>query len=234
MIEQLNFDLRKPQTDISRITMLLYGAPKIGKSTFCSRFQDHFFIATESGLNHLETRSQYVTDASELRTVIDLLIADRDKVRTVIIDTADRMCDMIEREILETYAIKSLADLGYGKGYALFSDALGAILQKITSICAGIVFVSHADTTEITTPTGSIKKWLPTLPKAARKQILSLCDVIAYAESEYAIGRDGKTSERRVLHCAPSQIWEAGDRTAKLPSTMPFAYKIFKEHLEKG
>ena len=233
MIESLNFDIQKPSVDLSKITMLLYGVPKIGKSTFCSRFDDHFFIATEPGLSHLEARFQLVQSWAEIRQTVAILKANRDKFKTLIIDTVDRMCDFLEREILKKYSIQCLNDLGYGKGTAIFRNNLKLMIDELNSIGAGLIFTSHSESVEITTPTGAIKKWGPSIPKDARKQILNAVDVIGFAECEYSID-GGKQKEQRVLHLAPSQIWEAGDRTHRFPAKIPFKQAVFKQYFEKN
>ena len=231
MISSLNFDIQKPAADIGKITMLLYGTPKIGKSTFCSRFEDHFFIATEPGLNHIEARYQLAQSWDDIKQIVSLLCANMGRFRTIIIDTADRMCDMIERSILDKYQIQSLNDLGFGKGTAIFASELKWLMDELTAIGCGLVFVSHADSVDIDTPSGKVKKWAPSLPKAARKQILNFVDVIGFAESEYIVNA-GKSTETRVLHLAPSQIWEAGDRTAKFPPKIAFKHAVFKKYFE--
>lgn len=44
----------RPTVDLSRQTLLVYGPPKIGKSTFASRFPETIFFECEPGLNQLE------------------------------------------------------------------------------------------------------------------------------------------------------------------------------------
>lgn len=232
MIEKLSFDLKKPEEGFQKVTMLIYGVPKVGKSTFCSRIEDHFFIATEPGISHLETRSQRVNSFDELKRTIELLAQNRDKFKTVVIDTADKMCDMIERSILEKYAVKSLNDLGYGKGTALFKNTLKETLDSLVSMDCGLVFISHCETVDFETPTGSIKKWGPSLSKDARRLIGPLVDIIGFAECEYVI-ENGKPKDSRILHLAPSKTWEAGDRTRKLPPVIPFKYAVFKSFFDR-
>lgn len=233
MIDSLCFDVKKPESGFGKVTMLLYGVPKVGKSTFCSRIEDHFFIATEPGISHLETRSQRVNTFEDLKRTIELLSQNRDKFKTVVIDTADKMCDMIERAILEKYAVKSLNDLGYGKGSALFKNTLKEMLDSLVALDCGIVFVSHCETVDFETPTGSIKKWSPSLGKDARRLIIPLVDVIGFAECEYVI-ENGKPKDSRILHFAPSKTWEAGDRTRKLPPVIPLKYSVFKGFFERS
>ncbi len=44
----------KPTTDLAKQSILLYGVPKLGKSSFASQFPEAMFFECEPGLNHLE------------------------------------------------------------------------------------------------------------------------------------------------------------------------------------
>ena len=83
----------KPQFSMSNLSMLLYGAPKIGKSTFCSRAEDALFIATEPGLNHLETYNVRVNSWREFLEVMALIAKGNHPFKTIVIDTVDKLCD---------------------------------------------------------------------------------------------------------------------------------------------
>jgi SpoVK/Ycf46/Vps4 family AAA+-type ATPase len=43
-----------PKKKMEEQTILIYGPPKIGKSTLASQFDNPLFLATEAGLNALE------------------------------------------------------------------------------------------------------------------------------------------------------------------------------------
>ena len=59
---KLPTEIQEPTFDIDHLSMLIYGQPKIGKSTFCSRFEHALFMATEPGLNYLKTKNVRVND----------------------------------------------------------------------------------------------------------------------------------------------------------------------------
>ena len=42
----------KPTTDLAKQSILLYGVPKLGKSSFASQFPEARFFECEPGLNH--------------------------------------------------------------------------------------------------------------------------------------------------------------------------------------
>ena len=54
-------ELSKKVSSLSKQVMLVYGRPKIGKSTLCSKFDGALFLATEPGLSHFEIYKQDIT-----------------------------------------------------------------------------------------------------------------------------------------------------------------------------
>ena len=44
----------KIEKDFSKMNTLIYGLPKVGKSTFCSGYPKGLFLATEKGHSQLE------------------------------------------------------------------------------------------------------------------------------------------------------------------------------------
>lgn len=223
---------QKPMADASKVFMLLYGAPKIGKSTFCSRFENAFFLATEPGLNHLETFNVLCKSWTDILEVVEALKADS-RFATIIIDTVDNFWFYCQEYILQQYKINFIGDLPYGKGFALVQQEFERTVKVLQSIGKGLVFVSHARFDEIDLETGAkVKKTVPTLPDRARGIICSLVDVIGYATKEEFVDSYGAIKHRRILCCSPSTLYEAGDRTGRLPEKMPFKYAIFKQNYQ--
>ena len=76
---------------------------------------------------------------------------------------------------------------------------------------------TYADGAEVKTRTGSYTRYDVSMPGQANKVIVPSCDIIMYAHSvQY---KDGV--EHRVLETKPSAYWNAGDKTGKLPETLP-------------
>lgn len=224
-----------PTTDIARITMLLYGPPKVGKSTFCSRFQNGFFLATEPGLNHLETYNMRADTWDEALSILADLEANPSRFAPIIIDTVDKLWDFCVTYITQKNKVETISDLAYGKGYSLALNEFSRFIQRLVSLRTGIIFVSHHDYDEITQIDGTtIKKFMPSVPQRIRDVIMPLVDVIAFATVEYQMNPEtGARKERRILHTQPGILWEAGDRTGRLPAEMPFSYRVYQQHLEK-
>lgn len=225
----------KPSCSLSKLSMLIYGAPKIGKSTFCSRIDKALFIATEPGLNYLETYNVRVNTWLEFLEVMAALKREEHQFEVIVIDTIDRLCDFCDTYICEQAKVQTISDVGgYGKGYALFKTEMNRVFQKIFAMNLGVVITSHTVMAEVPTPAGKQIQYQPSVQKRIQDIIIPLVDIIGFAHSISAINKDGECVETRVLETAETTSWVAGDRTGRLPSTLPFNFHVFKKYFMKS
>lgn len=222
-----------PNGDISSITMLLYGPPKVGKSTFCSRFPNGFFVATEPGLNHLETYNLRADSWDDALAILSDIEGDPKRFSPIFIDTIDKLWDFCVEYTVRKNNCETISDMAYGRGYALASGEFRAYIQRLVALRTGLIFVSHHDYDKFMQTDGiEIKKFMPSIPARARDIIMPLVDIIAFAGIEYQMNpKTGARIERRIMHTQPGILWEAGDRTGRLPSAFPFSYKVFSQLL---
>ena len=225
----------KPSCSLSKLSMLIYGAPKIGKSTFCSRIDKALFIATEPGLNYLETYNVRVNTWLEFLEVMAALKREEHPFEVIVIDTIDRLCDFCDTYICEQAKVQTISDVGgYGKGYALFKTEMNRVFQKIFAMNLGVVITSHTVMAEVPTPSGKQIQYQPSVQKRIQDIIIPLVDIIGFAHSISAINKDGECVEARVLETAETTSWVAGDRTGRLPATLPFNFHVFKKYFMKS
>jgi hypothetical protein len=219
----------QPVSDLSGLTLLLYGPTKIGKSTWASQSPNPLFLATEPGLNHLERFEVTVDSWASLLEACALLAKGEHPYRTIVIDTVDNAYLMCRRFICEKNNITDPGDLEYGKGHALVNNEFHRVLTRLAQLPYGLFLISHAQDVEIKTRTGKFTKTVPTLPGKSRAIVLGLVDVVLYADMEVApVGEDGSAAEEtRVVRTKPSAAYEAGDRTGKLPAMLPLEYAAF-------
>ena len=225
---KLPTEIQEPVFDIDHISMVIYGQPKIGKSTFCSRFENALFMATEPGLNYLKTKNVRVNDWAEACELVDVLTKSEHPYKTLIVDTVDQLWAFCTEYVRKSRKVESLVDIPYGKGKDLATSAFSDLIAKIVRLNMGMVFVSHAQMTDVETLYGKQNVFMPTIPDKARQIILPLVDVIGFATSEITYTPDGERVEKRFLRVEPSSIWEAGDRSGRLKDPMPLNYYIFK------
>lgn len=219
---------RQPKQHLEDYKILIYGQPKIGKSTFCSRMDNPIFLATEPGLEALSVYEVPVPDWQTFLNVCAEIAKGNHQFKTIVIDTIDNLWKACAEFVREKNGIQHESDLGYGKGWDLVKTEFFRVLRKLALMPYGLVMTSHVELAEVKTRTSTINKAIPTIPKSGREIILGWVDIILYCE--VIVTNDG---EARVIRTQPSEAWEAGDRTEhafnrKLPHTIPLSFKQFE------
>ncbi|SDY22392.1 ATP-binding protein [Thermoactinomyces sp. DSM 45892] len=219
---------KEPKKKLEDYSILLYGQPKIGKSTFCSQMDNPLFLATEPGLEALSVYEAKVPDWTTFLGYCSLLEKGDHSFKTIVIDTVDNVWKSCSEYIKERQGIQHESDLAYGKGWQMVKDEFFRAIRKLSLLPYGLVFISHVDLIEVKTRVSTINKAVPSIPKSGRDLVLAMVDLILYAES--VVTNEG---EIRVLRTGPSENWEGGDRTEhafgrKLPHTLPLDFGQFQ------
>jgi hypothetical protein len=215
--------------DISKQVILVYGRAKIGKSTFCSQFDKPLFLATEPGLNNLEVHKVNVNSWEVFLDACKSIAESKHEFKTIVIDTIDNLVTFCSAYICNQHDINHPADLPHGKGWNFVTAELTRVISKLSMLGYGIIFTSHCELEEIETKTKKYNRWTISLSGKNRGLFLNLADIILFIDSE--IDRDG--NERRLIRTKPSMYWEAGDRLAKLPDTLPLDFKEFSKYFNQ-
>lgn len=208
----------------------------VHNSTFASKFPDALFLATERGLNSLEVYNEMVTSWTGFKSSLDEIAAGKHSFKTIIIDTVDNLFRLCSEDVCKKLKVTHESDVPYGKGFGMVNSEFHRALHKLSLLPYGLVLISHSKEKEVETRTGKIKKIIPTLPDAARNIVLALVDMILYAETVPIKDKEGKkiVGTKRVLRTKPNSLFEAGDRTERLPETLDFSYEKFVEHFKSG
>jgi len=224
-----------PRMSLSDLTVLVHGPAKIGKSTLCSKAEKALFLATEAGLNALEVFQVPISTWNEFLAACGEIAKGEHGFRTIVVDTLDNLFRMCSEYICMRHKIQHESDLGYGKGFALTNNEFYRALNKLSLLPCGLFLVCHSQAKEIETRTGKRTRIVPTLPDKARRMVLGMVDVILYCDVEAVIDADGKTAtERRVMRTKPTEAYEAGDRTGRLPDVIDLDYAKFVEAFEQA
>ncbi len=216
-----------PRTDLSAATILLYGPHKFGKSKWCASADNALFLATEPGLNHLSTYQVAIPTWEKFLAACAELAEGKHPFRTVIVDTVDNAHRLCAEHVCRQQKVVHESDLAYSKGYALVMNEFQRVVTKLTFLGLGVVFISHSQEREIETRTGKIIKQVPSLPEKPRRFLTGLCDLVLFADFEPTTGPGGERFDRQVLRTKPSKLYEAGDRTGRLPENLDFDYPTF-------
>lgn len=235
MIDLLNLEPVTINKDLKGKYMLIYGQPKIGKTTLAAQFPKNLLLAFEPGYNALNNKMvQPITKWADFRTVLRQLERPevQQKFDTITIDTADIAWDYCEKYICasnpnETTGDipKALGDIPWGKGYDLCKKEFDTSLRKIATLGYGLVIISHEATKNIKTEKGEeYQKLMPTLSDRPKLIVNRLVDIIAYL-------RLSEEDEKRYIYTRGNEKFEAGSRFPYLKPKIEMNYNSLVEEL---
>lgn len=214
-----------PVDDVGLTTMLLYGPPKIGKSTIANSFPEALFVATEEGLKFQESYKVGISNWEDFKELCAKLRKEKHRFKSIVIDTADLLFKVAEDYICKKHGIEHPSDLEYGKGWGFLRDEFQkaitplAVPEKTGEVRFGLLFISHARDVEVKGRIIKTHRTVCTLSGTARKVLLPLVDCIGYCG--FKLDAAGEPTKERIVTFEPSEQVEAGDRTGKLPAELP-------------
>jgi len=210
---------------------LIYGNPKIGKSTFCSEIDNALFLATEPGLNAINAFEIEITRWNDMRDAYRLIKQGQHQFKAVIIDTIDIAYSLCAEETLEKLGIIHESDAQFGKAYKMINKEFEKFLNALGSLPYGLFLISHSKTKELDRKKGRHTKIVPTLPESAQKIVDGFVDSILYFEGRMVRSNDPNTDNReeRVIRTSTTRFYDAGSRLHGLPESIPLDYREFEK-----
>lgn len=227
-ISLLDLQPHQVSRDLRGYSVLLYGAPKTGKTTIASHFPGALLCAFEKGYNTLPgVFAQPINSWADFKKVITQLKqpAVAEKFQTVIVDTGDIAYDMCvkyicARESTADKTYETIGDIPYGKGYTLAMQEYDEQFRKILQMNYGLVIISHDKDKVFKDESGQeYNKIVPTLDNRAALVCERTCDIIGYARE---VNTEGGPQTRLFLRGTPR--FEAGSRFRYTPDSIEFSY----------
>lgn len=216
-----------PTLAFEQAKVLLYGQPKVGKTTMATGLADDVLIlACEPGLGGLSAYSVEIDSWDTFRKV-GAELSETDKYSIIAVDTVDELYRMCADAVCKQLGIAHLADAEWGKGWQMARDEFRLRVGKMAGLGRGVWFISHAMETEIRTRVGTRTRTVPTLDKRAFSFLEGFCDFIFLAEAMAS----PEGGEERVVRTAPAEEFIAGGRF-QLDDPLPLDAAAVKKAIE--
>ena len=168
----------------------IWGAPMSGKSYFASFFPNPIVLNTD-GNNEQGTAPGFqirnLRDKNGKPTQLvtkqldDIILAlqnqdqGEDTFKTVVVDVIDDIIVMLEQAICWDNNVKSLSDIPYGAGYALFNTALQQLVMDLKALPMNIIYISRENS--ITDDSTGATTYHPSLKTKYFNVVNGNCDV---------------------------------------------------------
>ena len=202
--------------------MLLYGAPKVGKTTTLSQLDDCLIVDTEKGSHMVDGTIAECHSREDLISLLEELIDRKDKFKYIALDTIDNIADWADFSVCKEENVSAVQDLPFGKGFGLVRQKVMNTIDAFSKVTDHLIIIGHrkvayavADGSNIVVPESL------DLTGKTKNLIMSKCDAIGY------VYRD--EDNLRVSFKANDAI-EAGSRCPHLKGQdIPFEWdKIYK------
>lgn len=214
--------------DLRSKYLLLAGAPKIGKTEFCTMAPDALVLAFEIGTNARPgAMIQKIDTWSTFKLVLRQLEKPEAKAKfsTICIDTVAIAYDLCEQFICAQNGVQKIGDIPYGGGYAALSKEFDSALRKITMMGYGLIMTCHLK--ESSDENGEITGYKPDLNNRCLKIVNGLVDIIGVITQTW----DEQGESHRWIQTRSTPTIVAGSRYKYLAPRIPFGYNEFLEAL---
>jgi len=224
-----------PATKLSDFALGVYSPPGLGKTTLGNQFPNPVFLDTERGTLGIECYRMEIGTWGEFKGALDALATEPHDFRTVIVDTANALFDMLVKDVCAEYGVEDPGDVAHGRAWGKISsrwkDAISRLraLRRKDGTKVMPLLMLHEKRTEIrerkgskTVDTGRFKVG-PSLPPSARTILHGHVDFLFHGELQ--------PSGDRVLRSQPVMGTEEdveakgrGREGAMLPDVIPMSF----------
>ena len=227
------------------IRALIYGPPKIGKTTLASEFPSPVFLQFEDGQNaSTETVGWGQEDLQSYEDVNDKLRAlyeEPHDYKTLVIDNVSRLQWVVWAETCrrgddKKTDLTTIEEFGYGKGYQYAIYVWQELLDGMNTLRVDrgmhIILLGHSRVEKFDDPDSvSYDRYEIDLHKSAVKLLEREMDCLLLVKQEVSVKQEDKGFQKkraigeginRFIYTAPRPAFIAGNRLANMPAKLKF------------
>lgn len=224
--------------------IILFGTPKVGKSTFCSNIPNCLFLDAEGGTGNLKVarvERDNLQTLADIHSVLDALLVQEHSFTALVIDSIDFMEKTLQEAAACEHDCKEFGKIGYGKGDVTVVGMWRQITQKLDALRErrgiAIVMIAHETVKKINEPeTDAYDRFSLAMAPKSVELLEAWADAILFAKVEvYTSKKKEGLKEKvtavegdRVLLTRNQPHHLAGNRY-NLPETIPFTWDAFSE-----
>jgi len=229
-------------------SIVIYGTPKVGKSTWAANAPSPIFIDLERGSYSLDVARIDKSDINSFKDVMAILrelYSEEHDYKTVVIDSIDWLERMIFDDIAKEHNARSIddsrvANLGFGKGYTLANAEMGKLTKALDALRIDkgitVILICHAIVETLTLPgvdaynhyqlklhkknIGLFQEWAQCILFAKQKMVVTQTD--SGFNKKLGKGHAGE----HMIYTKESGAYLAGNRFG-LPEELPLSWNAF-------
>lgn len=228
--------------------VVIYGVPKIGKTTFAASAHNPIIIDLEGGSDNLEVARVERSKIRSLADVLDVLRAlyqQDHNYKTVVLDSIDWLERIVFEEVARENKARSIDDfsapaLRFGRGYTIAQNKIKEFLAALDALRMhknmSVILICHSAIKKFDDPEQeSFDHHTLKLNERVKALIQEWSDCILFARQKVYVTTDtsgyGKETKKgrsgeRVIYTQGCASYLAGNRYG-LPEELPLDFSTF-------
>lgn len=181
--------------------LVLYGKPKVGKTTMLAQLPDNLIIDLERGTDFISALAVQADDYNELTQVFMALAAKKKELnknpyRYITLDSASKLEEWAEEIATKEYKtttlgknqqdLKSVLDLPNGAGYGYIRKTFMRIISKFKEVSDHLILIGHVANSKIDKDTEKSSSKDLDLTGKLKRIVSADCDAIGYIYRDFA------------------------------------------------
>ena len=232
--------------------VVVYGGPKVGKSTFAASIPDAIFVQTEEGLDALDVHSFPLAQKyNDVVNALRALAKEDHSYRAVVLDSLDWLEPIIWETVCSDHGVPGIEAVGggYGKGYTEALQYWSKLLEALDYLRdergMTVVLIGHDEVRKMEPVDSEAYDYSALkLHRKAAARVQEWADVIGYARvktivksSDAGFGKKHKraisASGERELVVGQNPAYVSGNRYG-MSDTLPLDWAAFIADLRES
>lgn len=170
----------------------IWGATMAGKSYLAGEFPNPLFLNTDGNaeanpypsiqLRNVKGKDGKIVEGKSVIDQLDSVITELQTTNhgfeTIVLDVIDDIVIMIEQYICDKYNVETIGDVGYGKGYAAFTNIFQQLVIELKALPLNVIYISRI----LTKLENNVEIDMPSLKEKHQNIVNGNCDLSIQAK----------------------------------------------------
>lgn len=200
--------------------VVIYAPEGIGKTTLAAACPVPLIIDLEQGSHHLDVARIEPQTYDDLLGILKELAQPESEFRTVVLDTVDKLEELMTGKVCRQANKSSIEEFGYGKGWVLVAEEFSRLLELLDKVAAThhLILLAHSEVRHQELPDHpGFDRYQLKLSKHNSPLLKGWADAVLFGSFKLAVReKDGKAkgvaARERVLRCCHSATADAKNR----------------------